>query len=93
MQITPHLKNISSYETFRIFVHHKIVSAGKRVEFGRDRLSYIVLRCRLCNFIVLNVHVPSEKKSDDSKDGFYDELEQEFLSFSQVPYEIYIRTF
>jgi len=31
-------------------------------------MSYIVLRGRWCNIIVLNVHAPpSEEKSDDSK--------------------------
>ena len=53
------------------FVHHRIVSAEKRVEFVSDRMSYIVLRDRWCNIIVLNVHAPSEEKSDDSKDSFY----------------------
>jgi len=41
------------------FVHHRIVSAVKRVEFVSDRVSYIVLRGRWCNIIVLNVHAPS----------------------------------
>jgi len=41
-------------------------------------MSYIVLRGRWCNIIVLNVHAPSEKKRDDSKDRFYEELEQVF---------------
>jgi hypothetical protein len=59
-------------------VHNKIVSAGKRVEFVGDRVSYIVLRDRWCNVIVLNVHVQSKEKSDDSKDSFYEELEQVF---------------
>jgi hypothetical protein len=53
-----------------LFVHHRIVSAVKRVEFDRDRVSYIVLRGRWCNIIVLNVHAPSEDKSNDSEDGF-----------------------
>ena len=48
---------------------------GKRVEFVSDRVSYIVLRGRWSNFIVLNVHAPSEDKSDYSKDNFYEELE------------------
>ena len=52
------------------FVHHRIVSAVKRVEFVSDRVSYIVLRGRWCNIIVLNVHAPSEDKCDDSKDSF-----------------------
>jgi len=30
----------------------------------------------LSNIIVLNVHEPNEEKIDDSKDSFYDELEQ-----------------
>ena len=55
-----------------IFVHHRIVSAAKRVEFVSDRVSYIciVLRGRWCNIIVLNVHAPNEAKSDDSIDSF-----------------------
>ena len=34
----------------------------------------IVLRVHWCNN-VLNVHAPSEEKSNDSKDSFYDKLE------------------
>jgi len=41
-------------------------------------MSYIVLRCCRCNIIVLNVHVPSKEKSDDSKGSFYEELEKGF---------------
>ena len=52
------------------FVHHRIVSAVKRVEFVSDKVSYIVMRGRWCNIIVLNVLAPSEEKSDDSKDIF-----------------------
>jgi len=33
-------------------------------------VSYIVPRGHWCNIIVLNVHAPSEEKSDDSKDSF-----------------------
>ena len=61
------------------FVHQRIASAVKRVEFVSDRVSYIVLRARWCNIIVLNVHAPSEEKSDESKDSFYEELEQVFF--------------
>ena len=52
------------------FVHHTIVSAVNRVEFVSDRLSYVVLRGHRYN-INLNVHAPSEEKSDDSEDSFY----------------------
>jgi len=57
------------------FEHHRIVLAVKIVEFVSDRVSYIVLRGRWCNIIVLNVHAQSEERSDDSKDSFYEELE------------------
>ena len=52
------------------FIPHRIVSAVKRVEFVSDRVSYIVLRGRWYNIIVLNVHAPSEEKSDDLKTAF-----------------------
>jgi len=63
------------------FVHHRIPSAVKRVEFVSDRVLYIVLRGHWCNIIVLNVNTPSEEKSDVSKDIFYEELEQVFYQF------------
>jgi hypothetical protein len=53
--------------------------AVKRVEFVGDRMSYITLRGRSCNIIVLNVHAPTEDKIDDIKDRFYDKLEKVFL--------------
>jgi hypothetical protein len=46
------------------FVHQRIASAVKRVEFVSDWVSYIVMSGRWCNIIVLNVHAPSEEKSD-----------------------------
>jgi hypothetical protein len=52
------------------------VSVVKRVEFVSDRMSYIILRGRWCNIIVLNVHAPTEDKVDDIKDRFYEELER-----------------
>jgi hypothetical protein len=57
------------------------VSTVKRVEFVSDRVSYIVLRGHWCDIFVLNVHAPSEGKSDDTKESFYDELEQVFDLF------------
>jgi hypothetical protein len=43
------------------------------VEFISDRLFYIILRGRLCNITILNVHAPCEDKSDDAKDRFCEE--------------------
>jgi len=65
-----------------LFVHRRIVSAVKRVEFVSDRLSYIVPRGRWRNIILVYVHAPSEEKSEESIDSSYEELEQVFfLSF------------
>jgi hypothetical protein len=36
------------------FVHKRIISAVKRVEFVSDRMSYIILRGHWCHIIVLN---------------------------------------
>jgi len=52
------------------FVHCRIVSAVKRVEFVSDRLSYIVQRGRWHNIICVNVHAQSEEKCEI----FYEEL-------------------
>jgi hypothetical protein len=54
------------------------MSAVKRVEFVSDRMSYIILRDCWCHIIVLNVHAPTEDKTDDVKDSFYEELERVF---------------
>jgi hypothetical protein len=61
------------------FVHHRILPAVKKVESVSGRMSYIVLRGRWCNIIVLNAHALTEEKNDDSKEQFsYEELEQVF---------------
>jgi len=60
------------------FVHNRIALAVKRVEFVSDRVSHIVLRGCWCN-IILNVHEPSEEKSDYSKYSVYEELQQVFF--------------
>jgi len=64
----------------------------KRVEFVSDRLSYTVLRGRWCNIIVVNVHAPSEEKSDESKDSFYEELEQVFDHFPKYHTKILLNS-
>jgi len=44
-------------------------------------MSYVVQRGGWCNIIDLNVHTPSDEKSSDSKNHFYEELEQVFDNF------------
>jgi hypothetical protein len=75
------------------FVHHRIVSAVKRVEFVSDRMPYIVLRGCWFNIIVLNVYPSSEENSGDSKDNFYVELEQVFNHFPKYHMKITLGDF
>jgi hypothetical protein len=42
--------------------------------FISDRMSYIILRGRWCNIIVLNAHTPCEDKEDYVKDSCYEEI-------------------
>jgi exonuclease III len=69
-------------------VHKRIISAVKRVEFVNDRMSYIILRDHWFHIIVLNVHAPTEDKTDDVKDGFYEELERIFDKFTKYHMKI-----
>ena len=43
---------------------------------------------RCCKTIFLNMHAPSEEKSDYSKDSFYEELEQVFDHFPKYHIKI-----
>jgi hypothetical protein len=57
-------------------VHKGIISAVERVEFVSDRMSYILLSGRWFHVIILNVHAPTEDKTGDVKDSFYEELDK-----------------
>jgi len=54
-------------------------------------MSYITLRGHYCD-IVLNVHTPPEDKSNDTKDGLYEEL-QHIQSILEVSQENSLRIF
>jgi hypothetical protein len=56
------------------FMHKRIISGVKRVEFVSDRMPYLILRGRWCD-IVRNVHAPTGDKNNNMKDRFYEELE------------------
>jgi hypothetical protein len=56
-------------------------------------MSYIVLGGRWCDIIVLNVHAPSEEKSDDSKDSFYYKLGQVSNHFPKYNLKIVLGNF
>jgi hypothetical protein len=67
-------------------VHKRIISAVKRV-------SYAILRCHWCHIIVLNIHAPTEDKTDDVKGSFYEELECVFDKFLKCHMEILLEDF
>jgi exonuclease III len=58
-----------------------------------DRKSYIILRGRWCDIIVLNVHAPTEDKNDNVKDRFYEEIEQVFDKFRKHPIKVLLGDF
>jgi hypothetical protein len=74
-------------------VHKRIISAVKTVEFVSDRMSYIILTRHWCHIIVLNVHAPTEDKTDDVKDSFYEELEHVFHKFPKHHMKILLGDF
>jgi hypothetical protein len=74
-------------------VHKGIVSAVTRVEFVSDEMSYIILRGRWCRIIVLNVHAPTEDKTVDVKDSFYEVLERVFDKFPTYHIKILLGDF
>jgi hypothetical protein len=74
-------------------VHKRIISAVERVESVSDRMSYIMLRGRWCHIIVLNVHAPTEDKTDDVKDSFYEGLECVFDKFPTYHMKILLGDF
>jgi hypothetical protein len=47
------------------FVHKRIISSVKRVQFVSDRISDITLRGCWCYISLLNVHSPTEDKIDN----------------------------
>jgi hypothetical protein len=69
------------------FVHKRLITSVKIVEFVSDRRSYIVLRSHWCHIIVLNVHNPTEDKTDDVKDSC-EELERVFDKFPKYHMKI-----
>jgi hypothetical protein len=70
-------ENASHHLGTCIFIHNHIISAIKTVEFISDRMSYVTIRGHWCDIIIIiiiiiimNMHAPTEDKSDDMKVAF-----------------------
>jgi hypothetical protein len=81
-------KGNENHELGTGFLYIRVSSAAKRVEFVNDKMSYIILRGRWFHIIVLNVHAPTEYKTDDVKDSYYEELEYIFDKFPKYDTKI-----
>jgi hypothetical protein len=51
-------------------------------------MSYIILRGHWCHIIVINIHAPTEDKTDDLKGKFYQKLECVFDRFPKYHMKI-----
>jgi hypothetical protein len=56
-------------------------------------MSNIIQRGRWCHVIVLNVHAPTEDKTDDVRDSFYEELERVFDKFPKYHTKVLLGDF
>jgi hypothetical protein len=74
------------------FIHNRIISPVKRVEFVSDSMSDITLKGHWCD-IVLNVHAPTDDKDYDLKNNFRKELEQVFDMLPRYHMKILLRDF
>jgi hypothetical protein len=69
------------------------MSAVERVGCVGDRMSYIILRGRWCNIIVLIVHAPTGEKTDRVKASFYKELRRWLHKFPYYHMKILLAPF
>jgi hypothetical protein len=73
------------------FMHKRIISAVRRVEFVSDRMSYIILRGRWCN--IVNMYTPCKDTSDDIKNSIYEKIGRVFDQFPRYDTKILLGDF
>jgi hypothetical protein len=60
-------RNVNENRKLGWFVHKRIISAVRRVEFVSDSMPYMILRGRCFDIAFRNVHSTREGETDDTK--------------------------
>lgn len=63
-------------------VKNRHVNSVKNIKFVNERISYIQMKGKFCDQFYINVHAPTNVSEDETKDEFYDTLEQ---IYNQIP--------
>jgi exonuclease III len=66
---------------------------GTKIKLPLPAESLLVIGCRCCDIIVLDVQARTEDKMDDMKDRFYDELERVFDKYLKCHMKILLGDF
>ncbi|OXU32264.1 hypothetical protein TSAR_008085 [Trichomalopsis sarcophagae] len=74
-------------------VSKRIIHAVKSFRFVNDRLSYIIIEGAWYNYVVINVHCPTEDKEEEVKDLYYEALEQLIDQFASYDTKIVVGDF
>ncbi|PSN55555.1 hypothetical protein C0J52_12130 [Blattella germanica] len=74
-------------------VRRSILSAIRDIKFVSGRISYIILKGKRHDFIIVNVYGPTEASDDTIKDEFYEELECVFDRLSRYHMKIVLGDF
>ncbi|PSN42499.1 hypothetical protein C0J52_09787 [Blattella germanica] len=74
-------------------VRRNILSAIRDIKFVSDRISYIILKGKRHDFIIVIVYGPTEASIDTIKDEFYEELESVFDWLSRYHMKIVLGYF
>ncbi|PSN37502.1 hypothetical protein C0J52_26535 [Blattella germanica] len=76
-----------------ILVRRSILSAIRDIKFVSDRISYIILKGKRHDFIIVNVYGPTETSDDTIKDEIYEELKSVFDRLSRYHMKIFLGDF
>jgi len=85
--------NVNHHLGTGFFLHERITSSVTRMDVISGRMSYITLRGRWYDIIILNLNAPTEDKSDDTKVSFDEELHRVLDQFPKYHMIILLEDF